>query len=254
VLVGSADLLFHKICMAMTYLNERSPLLFIHITKTAGGSFQQLLENSLGNRSIFYNVPAPLPTVEVHHQLIFGHFPFGLHELLQLPPRYGCVVRHPIARVVSHYYHLYDHEPGDIGEQIRNSGKDINDFFATSYHWEFENFVCKILSGKQGVDAPRGVDHIAALYQSTRDNLRQHFAYVGVFEYIQLSILNLSTVLNTDLTLLPRVNAGTYDWSAISSQTLQRISQLNYYDILLYNEIVQQFLQHSTVLASADRV
>jgi hypothetical protein len=221
-----------------------SPLLFIHLTKTAGGSLKELVKSILNHQSLFYYDDDQLPTINSDSKIIFGHFRFGLHEKMNLPPKYACIFRHPITRTISHYYHLYNHDQSFVGETIRNSDQDINEFFEKSYHWEFENFMCKILSGINDTELYDSLNSLSA-YHATLKNVYNSFEFIGLFEYLDLSIYTLLKKINIQETVvnIPKVNIGNYNISQVSEKTIERICELNYYDILLYRKLAYKFLR-----------
>ena len=90
-----------------------APLFFSHVPKTAGTSLRSLAarftpaarlssirEFSLVSPNIEFIKgfrEKPLPP------LIMGHFSYGVHRFIGAPPRYACVMRDPVQRVVSFY-------------------------------------------------------------------------------------------------------------------------------------------------------
>ena len=94
-------------------------LLFMHIAKTGGTSVRRSLANAYDKRErAFVYDPGDLrgavsrdqfpelpAEVRARLRLVIGHFPFGLHAYIDRPFRYVTVVRDPVDRVVSLYYH-----------------------------------------------------------------------------------------------------------------------------------------------------
>jgi len=244
--LGSYDRIFGTVTMDSGKLkSSRDVLLFMHITKTAGGSLKEALKTSQGSdECLFFNVSDMLPVVQEKHKLVFGHFPFGIHHNLSIAPSYACVLRHPVVRTISHYHHLYNNEKGPVGDKIRAGGEDINDFFEKSYHWEFENFFSKIISGEKKLDSIGENPNSEAMYQQSCNNLEKSFKFIGIFEYLDLTVLLLSEKFGISIDKIPKINIGSYKFDKVSISTLQRISELNHYDLILYRDMVNRFLNN----------
>lgn len=216
-----------------------SPLYFLHLTKTAGGSLKEAFKNS--NRQVQFHY--------IHEEgfqrdfsypedidVIFGHYVFGAHRNKHHVARYGCFLRDPIERTISHFYHLFNNDPGPVGEKAR-AAKNINAFLLESGHWEFDNFMCRVISGR-GNKLKWG-DAGYNVYAEARTNLLNHFEFVGIFEEMETSLSRLGAILpglNMDL---PVVNKGQYS-KEVPLETREIIASLNCFDTLLYNEAKKQ--------------
>lgn len=99
-------------------------LLFIHIPKSAGTTFQTILAKvySPADYCAIYPDWETIKPVVVGHswgtalRAVGGHFPYGLHEDAELRPLlneridYVTLLRDPVARVVSHFNHVMNGE------------------------------------------------------------------------------------------------------------------------------------------------
>lgn len=217
--------------------------IFLHLTKTAGGTLKQALSNvpdwSLemlyGQEDAERLANSNLSSVE----MIYGHSVFGIHEQLgfEETPRYMCFMRHPITRTISHYHHLRNVDKGPVGEKIRSS-EDINDFFERLNHWEFSNFMVKIIAGVGSQKPKEGVN----AYRLAVDNLKNHFDFVGFQEFFPLSLKKLSNQLGKQVVTEKDINIGRYRFEDISDETLEKIEEINKNDIRLYKFALDQFL------------
>ncbi len=217
------------------------PLLFMHITKTAGGSIKKLLAEHLGDSCVFYNesnTDIDIAELSKGKEVVFGHYAFGLHNSIKLEPRYCCFLRNPVNRTISHYYHLFNNDSGPVGDKIRSGGEDINEFFMQSSHWEFSNFMCKVIGGyprNTQLREDRSICRIAI------SNLRK-MDYVGIFEYMDLSMLKLGEYLDLSKEpVLGQVNLGKYKLAGVSKETILEILRLNRWDQLLYEVGTEHF-------------
>ncbi len=146
-------------------------------------------------------------------------------------------MRHPISRTISHYHHLMNVDRGNVGNKIRKS-KDINDFFDRMQHWEFDNFMTRVVSGN-GRDGEMAPDE---MLETAKHNLTEHFDFVGFQEFFTLSALKLSDLLGTSFAFEKDVNIGRYDLSEISQPTIDTISEINQLDLELYKFAIGRFL------------
>lgn len=221
----------------------KTPKVFLHLTKTAGGTLKTALENTPDISTFFvYNSSDVLTLKSLNpsdYDLIYGHSVFGLDREIGLSgnARYLCFMRHPIMRTISHYYHLRNVDSGPVGDRIRESS-NINEFFAHHSHWEFSNFMMKIISGIGNSPAPEGVN----VFRLAIDVLESRFDFVGFQEFFPISVRNLSQYLGTEVAVSRDVNVGRYSLGDVSSATISRISELNRQDIRLYKFALQKFL------------
>lgn len=216
--------------------------ILLHLTKTAGGTLKRALSETEGlNVSFLYNqADVDAAAAEDHDpiDLFYGHVMFGVHERLGLnDARYICFMRHPVTRTISHYYHLRNVEEGPVGEEIRAS-EDINDFFKNHQHWEFSNFMVKIISG-YGPKVPEGG---IGLFQKAQENINTRFDFIGFQEYFPLSLRKLSHKLGKKIEIKEDINIGRYSFGDVSENTLAKIEEINRADIELYKFCLNKFL------------
>lgn len=215
----------------------------LHITKTAGGTLKRSLELAKNlNVEFVYNKfdqEALLEKNLANVDLVYGHVIFGFGDKIKYAEnvRYMCFMRHPLSRTISHYYHLRNVDKGPVGDQIRLSS-DINDFFENYSHWEFSNFMTRIISGEGRAEGANEVDILA----KAKDKLDTHFDFVGFQEFFSFSLRKMKENLGCDLTVENDINVGRYDVSSISEHTLQSIEQLNRQDMELYKYAIQRYL------------
>ena len=86
-------------------------LVFVHIPKCAGSSFRQVLKRWFGAGALFLDthdaavLAAAVERSDAPPRALAGHTPFGLYSALPLRPCYVSLVRHPLDRFVSFYWH-----------------------------------------------------------------------------------------------------------------------------------------------------
>lgn len=91
-------------------------LLFLHIPKTAGSTLRYILRNNYGRSDIFHFHNELFPNLSVFllnhmskyrsYRLVIGHFGYGLHKHIHQDYQYFTMLRNPVRRVISNYYHI----------------------------------------------------------------------------------------------------------------------------------------------------
>ena len=84
---------------------------YLHIPKTAGTSVNAVLESYFDLDSIFQgkswqSLILHKPKNFSKIQLFSGHFGYGLHRILKKKPVFLTMLRDPIQRTISDYYHI----------------------------------------------------------------------------------------------------------------------------------------------------
>lgn len=218
------------------------PYIFLHITKTAGGTLKTAVQEAYGKNVRFVYSAEEVDSIIDSNldrlKLVYGHQLFGVHKLLNLAPRYMCFVRHPVQRTISHFYHLQNVDKGPVGKKIQGY-KSIDDFFDKGEHWEFENLMSKIISG----DGREKEIDVGALFSRAKHNLHENFEFVGIQEFFSLSVRVLSEILGRKLEIENNVNIGYYDERFISKETIEKIEYLNDCDMKIYKYCINRFLE-----------
>ncbi len=222
---------------------KHAPKVFLHLTKTAGGTLKTALKRTSDLQTYFVYGAEDMDRLKEEepgqYGLIYGHSTFGVHREVGLAEdtRYLCFMRHPITRTISHYYHLRNVDKGPVGDRIRASS-DINDFFANHNHWEFSDFMTKVISGVGNKQPTKDMN----IFRMAVDNLDNRFDFVGFQEFFPISIRSLSQFLGTKVSTKKDINIGRYSLSDIGPKTIDRIERLNQQDIRLYKYALRKFL------------
>lgn len=217
--------------------------IFLHMTKTAGGSIKSAIAENYPRKCLFGNSINSFDEISDDVDLIFGHLIFGAHKSFPGFENYITFVRHPLTRTISHYYQLKNVDNSKIGVKIKKHDS-INDFFSRDEHWEFQNFMCKIISGYGN----KKVDD-NDLYEKAIGNIDTFFSFVGIQEYMDLSLLRLSHIFGKKISVNKNVNIGSYNIFDINRKTLNKILEQNQLDLKLYKNISSKFLDNTSNLA-----
>ena len=115
-----------------------------------------------------------------YQKVFMGHLWFRFHEALPRPVRYFTLLREPIDRVLSVYYH-----------RVHNYGLQLSldDYLATARDFQLDNAQVRFLVGRMQDDDVRFAECTAEMLERAKRNLREHFAVVGITERFDESFL-----------------------------------------------------------------
>src|SRR4029077_19038614 len=110
---------------ARNHADHEGCLLFMHIQKTSGTAFRDAISANYRRSELLFVYPDPpgvwhegfqrIPEPQrKSFKCITGHFVFGIHNALDGPSTYVTILRDPVIRVVSNYYHLVSSQSPEI--------------------------------------------------------------------------------------------------------------------------------------------
>jgi hypothetical protein len=212
----------------------KTELISLHIPKTAGTSFRNILKNVYGDEEVVrfdINVNGvvrlneelydsrKLPEVKAIH----GHFYIGMLEsLFELPENYKLItwVRDPVKRVISNYYYLESRL-----REILNEEKKILNILSKLQRTLIEFARAEINRNRQ------------TKFLSGRDP--EEFDFVGIVEHFDAEIPRLASVMGwKDIPASIYHNKTPEIKPEISTDILEEIAKLNAEDIKLYQKAV----------------
>ncbi len=158
-------------------------------------------------------------------RLFEAHAGYGLHEQLPQPSIYLTMLREPIDRAVSVYYYQRQHArmPDDM---------TLQQFVLTADPqrvWWVDNAQVRYLAGSDGqiVDVPRG-QCTRTMLDVAIERLDQAFAFVGLVEQFEASIVLLRRTLNW---------RGCYYVPSNITKRRRRIQELQDSELALLNDL-----------------
>ena len=227
-------------------MNKLRPLVFVHVPKTAGTTFHQVLKREYVNRYFInaFNVDESLRKFkslsEFERQsieLVQGHSALYFVEYLTNPVLI-TFLRNPIDLVVSNFYYI-KRAPWNGYHKYVNEMSSIMEFVEFTKEKKFDNLQTRHLSKvdlKNSNEIDRSKHRIEVLYNIAVYNLKQ-FDFVFTIDEFDKALLTLRKSL--DWKKIPvytkqnktkkRVNIKELD-----DQTKKVIADLNSYDLKLY--------------------
>ncbi|HEC84763.1 MAG: hypothetical protein DRR08_26700 [Candidatus Parabeggiatoa sp. nov. 2] len=223
-------------------------LFFLHIPKTAGTSLRKLIKKEYpGKACLYLYYPAPFqPAVikEIHANLpaakvLYGHFSFGIHQLLGIQGHYVAFLRNPIERVISFYNHNARQSDTPYYAAIQE-GLSLLDMLQSERIPETNNHVTRIIAC---CGLPGMLDDTRVLEQAL-DNIEKHFCFVGLVERFAESVNLLGKKLGWKSShTIPYLNVDTTKpLHQIDAQTQAALEKYNRLDMLLYEHVNQRYI------------
>lgn len=236
------------------------PLVFLHLPKTAGTTFNLILRRQFAASRIVLlraeemaeNIAAlrAMPEAERHRiQLLRGHQLFGLHELLAPGARYLTILRHPVSRLVSHYNYVVATEHPMFIDAIRGGEMSLHDYVTSTVSGELENGQTRWIAG---IDDDRTLG--AADLAVAQRHIEEHFAWVGVTEHFDESMVDLAITMRWPKVHYRRRNVASSPRDPIPTRTVDAILERNALDLTLHTEAVARLRDHGPASRAARSV
>jgi hypothetical protein len=251
-------------------VSEETPLLFVHIPKTAGMSmFRSLTDQYAGRLADLYNVTFARPEAALEmakdatRAVYCGHFCFGYHEWFSRPCYYMSVARHPVDRVLSLYLYVGQYRRS-FAQRATSRGQSIRDFLTRA---DAPDFYADYMPWMEGKDTLRAflscpstaldndmVRHLsgfgmlkercpAEALEQAKKNIEQCFSVVGVQEQYNDTLELMRNVFDWQWIKPSTVNV-TRDKSQFNQAARDFIAQMNPLDVALYDWIGERFEKH----------
>ncbi len=173
-------------------------LIFVHIPKSGGTTLDQVLNRRaqgkvcwlLGTtQQVLDRISQCAEEELLSYELFAGHIPFGLHALIPAPCRYITILRDPVERLVSHYYHVLDKPGHPSYQRIAEGGVSLIDFVSGDFSLEVDNLQTRFIAGLDANRATPLNGCTEELLRTAIQNLDTNFDGVLVQEYFDHSLL-----------------------------------------------------------------
>jgi len=223
---------------------------FIHIPKTAGSSFRNMLYKQFPQDVIYPNLKdiqankgryphrrAVVETLEGARdvQFLMGHYPFFLGKKLPESPECIVFLRDPVERAISNLYHLQRHNP-----RFKNTSARV---MIEGANWQINNVQVRYmgdwhfrLNKLYTADTELGAK---ALIRAKK-NL-DTCAFVGFTEHFDASLAALQQKFNWNLGKILTKNTTPKKQEPIPDDLREKLVTLNQLDIELYQYAKKKF-------------
>ena len=232
--------------------------IFFHIPKTGGQSLHNLIWREYRHHPMldthcgllttsvwqdFADRMADHPATRApRYRVVGGHMKFGVHEMLDYPARYLTMLRDPVRRFASYYFMLQRSGHVPAGHRLDPDRADWNLSGHETLPRELDNGQTRALANADW-DLPLGEcteDHL----KLAQANLDRHFAFVGVTEHFDLSLMVLMRVCRWRWHFyVPRNVSPVVRSQRFSPDVLESIERLNRFDRQLHAHAKKRLLE-----------
>jgi hypothetical protein len=171
----------------------RPRVVFLHVPKTGGTTFVQILERHFPARAVLHTNGVQLDTLRhrldpvtpaqrAQVALLHGHVSYGAHTLFPGPAVYLTLLREPVDRFVSTYY--FERESAaPLHEFLVRTNLSLAEFTVCDEARRYHDLQVRLLAGEAAPGEPEDLLARAKLH------VEQHFKLVGLIERFDESVL-----------------------------------------------------------------
>lgn len=236
-------------------INEEKPLIFLHIPKAGGTTLNRIISRQYKNNTIFDIGARPHENLQKFEKLskmekdkiryLHGHVPFGLFDKsLPVTPNYITMLRDPVDRIVSFYYHILSRPGNSLYDEIKSKNISLKDFVSSDLSLHFTNGQTRFISGVEDVDPILGNKPITEdILNIAKKNITEQFTAVGITERFDESLILFQNILGWKNVYYTKqyVSKKRIPREAVPEETIAIIEKYNRYDIELYRFAMEIF-------------
>jgi hypothetical protein len=230
---------------------KRPTIIHIHVPKTAGSTLNFVLSEALGEHKQFLcALPEHIQELAIKSQVerdqidfIFGHYPYGLHNLFTRNVLYVACLREPRRRVLSFYRFVSSSEDHPLYSLVRQNSNDFCTFLELAsrepaIRSAVDNVSVRMLGGSMGLR--RDTDY-SDLFASAVANIARGNFLVGDTRSLGDMLTNLADILHLTLGPIPRLNVA--EEASSFDDEFRRLEPRG-------REILEEFVRWETILHS----
>jgi hypothetical protein len=233
--------------MTVGDIGADSVLIFLHIPKCAGTTLYPIIRRQYDQSKVFAidgsDTYSSLNTFKKLSKsrrerlnCLMGHQPFGMHCYFSRPSKYFTFLRHPVDRILSHYYYVLQSSTHYLYEAVSSEGMTLLDYVESGITHELNDGQTKLIAGNEHAPPPDMLD-------VAKENIRQHFLFVGLTESFDESLVFLKRLMGWRWIYYKKKNVTSSRPSRheIGQKIIDRIIENNKNDMLLYEFAVERF-------------
>ena len=236
-------------------VDRDAAVIFLHLPKTGGSTLAHVLERTFSEEKRFHlQVPRfqewdDLPAADrARLRCVYGHLPFGIHEMLPRPARYLTFLRDPVERFLSDYYYVRERPEHPAHARLHEEGWAVEEYAhkveANAMTLWLASDVERARTGRLGV-----VDDASLVL--ARKRLEQDVAVVGLVEHFDESWLMAAAHFGWPMVRYPRINvsSGRPRASDLTPEVRTILEERLRYDRALYADAVAKWERQRSELA-----
>jgi hypothetical protein len=250
-------------CVLPDLVSSSAPLYFMHIPKTAGTSVRAVLAEQYRPEELLLvyedelNLAHPdeaftaRARTRLHEtRIIYGHYYYGIHELLGSRPIYVAIIRDPIERVLSFYNHSA-RVPGWPYYSRIQQGLTLADFVANCVDYQVNNLMTRMIAGVKERHELRVLSE--SYLEQAFAHISKSFLAIATVERLNDMMELLKPTLGWKRYDLPRLNATEGPLvQAPDGRTRAIIQEHNRLDTALYQKFQNSVYLNPSLLLPVD--
>lgn len=226
--------------------NLVKPFIFLHIPKTGGVTFHNILTSQYRFENQFLCKLKELHKwndlsvdEKLKYVVVKGHFPFSGEKFYPGKCTYFTFLRDPVKRIVSHYQHIKSTPGHKLFSKVNNPEYTLAKFLQNGDALLFDNCIVRFLSGthKKNWGEINEIDLAVAI-----SNFDKYFEHFGLVEQYDISLLMLTYELGWKEPYYVTLNKSKPESnSVIDEETEELIIRFSKYDKILWEHAKHKF-------------